>query len=66
MSAAMTHPALTYQVLEGRFCRPMASAVRTPAVTMQACSRCSTSMNCGWWLPGTPLIQASGMFVQIS
>ena len=22
-------------------------------------------MYCGWWLPGTPAIPASGMFVQV-
>jgi hypothetical protein len=30
-----------------------------------ACSRCSTSMTWGWWLPGTPGIPAAGMFMQM-
>jgi DNA-directed RNA polymerase specialized sigma24 family protein len=34
----------------------MALAVRTPSVSTTACSRCPTSMYCGWWLPGTPPI----------
>jgi hypothetical protein len=50
----------------GRFRSPMALAVRTPAVSTQAWSRCSTSVNCGWWLPGIPPIPASGMFVQVT
>ena len=65
MFAAMTHPALTCQVFEGRARRPMALAVRTPAVSTQACSRWRTSMYWGWWLPGTPLIPPSGMLVQM-
>jgi hypothetical protein len=43
----------------------MALAVRTPAVSTQACSRWTTSMYWGWWLPGTPGIPVSGMFVQV-
>ena len=55
MFAAMTQPQLTCQVFEGRLRRPMALAVRTPAVSTTACSRWTTSMYWGWWLPGTPL-----------
>ena len=54
MFAAMTHHALTCQVFDGRARRPMALAVRTPAVSTQACSRWTASMYWGWWLPGTP------------
>jgi CHASE2 domain-containing sensor protein len=43
----------------------MALAVRTPAVSTTACSRCRTSMYWGWWLPGMPPMPASGMFVQV-
>jgi hypothetical protein len=43
----------------------MALAVRTLPVSTTACSRCSTSMYCGWWLPGTPPIPVPGMFVQV-
>jgi hypothetical protein len=43
----------------------MAFAVRTPPVSTTACSRWATSMYCGWWLPGTPLIPLPGMFVQV-
>ena len=49
----------------GRFRRPMALAVRTPAVSTVAWSRCRTSMYCGWWLPGTSSMPESGMFVQV-
>jgi hypothetical protein len=35
------------EVFEGRPRRPMDFAVRTPAVSTTACSRCTTSMNCG-------------------
>ena len=45
--------------------RPMALAVRTPPVSTTACSRWTTSMYWGWWLPGTPPIPVSGMFVQV-
>ena len=65
MFAAMTQPALTCQAFDGRARRPMALAVRTPAVSTQACSRWATSMYWGWWLPGTPPIPVSGMFVQV-
>ena len=44
----------------------MALAVRTPLVSTTACSRCTTSMYWGWWLPGTPSIPASGMLVQVT
>ena len=50
--------ALTCQDFDGRFRRPMALAVRTPAVSTTACSRCTASMYWGWWLPGTPAIPA--------
>jgi hypothetical protein len=43
----------------------MALAVRTPLVSTTACSRCRTSMYCGWWLPGTPLMPSPGVFVQV-
>ena len=43
----------------------MALAVRTPLVSTAACSRWTTSMYCGWWLPGTPAIPLPGMFVQV-
>ena len=43
----------------------MALAVRTPLVSTTACWRWTVSMYCGWWLPGTSLIQVSGMFVQV-
>ena len=65
MFAAMTQPQLTCQVFDGRLRRPMALAVRTPPVSTTACSRCTVSMYCGWWLPGTPAIPVSGMFVQV-
>ena len=65
MFAAMTQPELTCQVFEGRLRRPMALAVRTPAVSTTACSRWTMSMYWGWWLPGTPAIPVSGMFVQV-
>ena len=65
MFAAMTQPALTCQAFEGRLRRPMALAVRTPAVSTAACSRCTVSMYCAWWLPGTPPIPSSGMLVQV-
>ena len=41
MFAAMTQPALTCQDFDGRFRRPMALAVRTPAVSTAACSVCA-------------------------
>ena len=66
MFAATTQPQLTCQVFDGRFRRPMAFAVRTPSVSTTACSRWTTSMYCGWWLPGTPSIPASGMLVQVT
>ena len=65
MFAAMTQPQLTCQAFDGRFRRPMALAVRTPAVSTTACSRCTTSMYWGWWLPGMPGIPVPGMFVQV-
>jgi len=43
----------------------VALAVRTPLVSTTACSRCTVSMYCGWWLPGTPAIPVPGMFVQV-
>ena len=43
----------------------MALAVRTPPVSTKACSRWTMSMYWGWWLPGTPAIPSSGMFVQV-
>ena len=43
----------------------MALAVRTPTVSTAACSRCTVSMYCGWWLPETSAIPVSGMFVQV-
>jgi hypothetical protein len=58
--------AVTCQDFEGRFRRPMALAARTPAVSTTACSRWTTSMYWGWWLPGTSLIPLSGMFVQVT
>ena len=65
MFAASTHPLLTCQVFDGRLRSPMALAVSTPPVSTVAWSRCSTSMYCGWWLPGTPAIPLSGMLVQV-
>src|SRR5712691_5382854 len=63
MFAASIHPQFTVQVFDGRFRRPMAFAVLTLSSTT-ACSRCSTSMNWAWWLPGTPgTPPAAGMFV---
>jgi hypothetical protein len=55
----------TCQVFEGRFRSPMAFAVRTPPVSTTACSRWTASMYCAWWLPGTPPMPSSGMFVQV-
>jgi hypothetical protein len=43
-SAAMTQPALTCQVFEGRLRRPMALAARTPPVSTTVCSRWTVSM----------------------
>jgi hypothetical protein len=62
----MTQPRLTCQVLDGRLRRPMAFAARTSSVSTTACSRCTTSMYWGWWLPGTPSMPLSGMFVQMT
>ena len=58
--AAVDLPRLRWQPPQ-----PMALAVRTPQVSTTACSRWTTSMYCGWWLPGTPPIPLSGMFVQM-
>ncbi len=65
MFAARTQPVLTCQRTGRRFRRPRVLAVRTPAVSTTACSRWATSMYCGWWLPGTPLMPSPGMFVQV-
>ena len=65
MFAAMTQPQLTCHDLDGSPRSPMALAVRTPPVSTTACSRCTTSMYWGWWLPGTPPMPESGMFVQV-
>jgi hypothetical protein len=44
----------------------MALAVRTPLVSATACSRWTTSRYWAWWLPGTPAIPVSGIFVQVT
>ena len=62
MFAASTQPQFTTQVFDGRLRSPMDLFVRTWSSTT-ACSRCSTSMNWAWWLPGTPGMPAAGMFV---
>jgi hypothetical protein len=43
----------------------MPFAVRTPSVSTVAWSRCRTSMNWAWWLPGTPGMPVSGMLVTV-
>ena len=65
MFAAITQPQLTRQDFDGRARSPMALAVRTPPVSTTACSRWTTLTHCGWWLPGTPPMPESGMFVQM-
>ena len=66
MFAARTQPQLTCQVFDGKLRRPIDFAVRTPPVSTTACSRWTTSMYWGWWLPGTPPIPPSGIFVQVN
>src|SRR5258708_15051694 len=56
--AASTQPQFTIQAFDGSFRRPIALFVLTWSSTM-ACSRCSTSMNWAWWLPGTPPMPAA-------